>query len=252
MVIRRERPADEAAVDAVTTAAFGAPGGGEPVETRLLRDLRADPGWIPALSLVAEGPDGAVAGHVVCTRGAVGGAPALGLGPISVAPERQRAGIGSALMHAVVAAAEASGERLVCLLGDPAYYGRFGFVAAADRRRRGAGSRVGRLLPGPRARPGRPARPVRLRGALRPPLTRAECGRRDRAGARGRLDGPPARRADAARERLELLAHAGLVLEAGELGRGPAVEGRGARAAAADGQHGAAPRVLERERASAA
>ncbi len=132
MVVRRERPADEAAVDAVTTAAFGAPGGGEPVETRLLRDLRADPGWIPALSLVAEGPDGAVAGHVVCTRGAAGGAPALGLGPISVAPEHQRAGIGSALMHAVVAAAEASGERLVCLLGDPAYYGRFGFVAAAD------------------------------------------------------------------------------------------------------------------------
>ena len=132
MVIRREREGDEAAVDAVTTAAFGAPGGGEPVETRLLRDLRADPGWIPAFSLVAGGPDGAVTGHVVCTRGDAGGAPALGLGPISVAPEHQRAGIGSALMHAVVAAAEASGERLICLLGDPAYYGRFGFAAAAE------------------------------------------------------------------------------------------------------------------------
>jgi putative acetyltransferase len=72
-----------------------------------------------------------VAGHVVCTRGDVDGAPALGLGPISVSPRLQRAGIGSALMHAVLAAAEARDEPLVCLLGDPAYYARFGFVAAS-------------------------------------------------------------------------------------------------------------------------
>ena len=131
MVVRRERRADEAAVAAVTGAAFRTEGGGEPVETALLRSLRASDAWIPALSLVAE-RDGAVAGHVVCTRGDVDGAPALGLGPISVAPPLQRAGVGSALMHAVLAAAEARDEPLVCLLGDPAYYGRFGFAAAAD------------------------------------------------------------------------------------------------------------------------
>lgn len=131
MLVRRERSEDVPAVEAVTTTAFGKPGEGEPVETPLLRALRADPGWLAAYSLVAEDGDGAVIGHVVCTRGDVDGAPALGLGPISVAPARQRAGVGSALMHAVVAAAEAGGERLVCLLGEPAYYGRFGFVAAA-------------------------------------------------------------------------------------------------------------------------
>jgi putative acetyltransferase len=131
MVVRRERREDEAAVAAVTTAAFRAEDGAEPVETRLLGELRASAAWIPALSLVAE-HDGAVAGHVVCTRGDVDGAAALGLGPISVSPRLQRAGIGSALMHAVLAAAEARDEPLVCLLGDPGYYARFGFVAASE------------------------------------------------------------------------------------------------------------------------
>ena len=131
MLVRRERPEDVPAIEAVTTAAFGKPGEGEPVETPLLRALRSDPGWLPAYSLVAEDAGGAVIGHVVCTRGDVDGTPALGLGPISVAPARQRTGVGSALLHAVLAAAEAGGERLVCLLGDPAYYGRFGFVPAA-------------------------------------------------------------------------------------------------------------------------
>jgi putative acetyltransferase len=62
----------------------------------------------------------------------VGDFPALGLGPISVLPDRQGRGVGAALMHAVLAAAEATGEALVALLGDPAFYGRFGFVAASE------------------------------------------------------------------------------------------------------------------------
>jgi putative acetyltransferase len=132
MLVREERPEDVPAVEAVTTAAFAAPGDGEPVETRLLRELRADAGWLPAYSLVAEDERGELVGHVVCTRGDVDGAPALGLGPISVAPASQRAGIGSALMRAVLVAAREGGETLVCLLGDPAYYGRFGFAPAAE------------------------------------------------------------------------------------------------------------------------
>ncbi|MET0684643.1 MAG: N-acetyltransferase [Solirubrobacteraceae bacterium] len=131
MPVRRERAEDVAAVEAVTTAAFAEPGKGEPVETRLLRELRADAGWLPAYSLVAEDERGGLVGHVVCTRGDVDGAPALGLGPISVAPAAQRAGVGSALMRAVLAAAGEGGETLVCLVGDPAYYGRFGFTAAS-------------------------------------------------------------------------------------------------------------------------
>ena len=126
MLIRRERPRDVAVVDAVTRAAFG-----RELEPSLLGRLREDEGWLPELSLVAD-LAGEVVGHVVCTRGFVSDAPAVGLGPISVRPDRQRSGVGHALMHAVLGAAEAKGEPLVALLGDPKFYRRFGFVAASD------------------------------------------------------------------------------------------------------------------------
>ncbi|UMG93642.1 N-acetyltransferase [Nocardioides sp. TF02-7] len=137
MLVRREQPADVDAVRAVTAAAFdgaahSAPPvepGGEPGEATLLSWLRDDAGWIPALSLVAV-EDDAVVGHVVATRARVDDRPALGLGPLSVLPHRQRTGIGSALVHAVLGAADALDEPLVALLGDPAYYGRFGFAPA--------------------------------------------------------------------------------------------------------------------------
>ncbi|MDG9704505.1 GNAT family N-acetyltransferase [Streptomyces sp. DH37] len=132
MLIRRETPADVTAVRAVTGAAFAARSRTPvPAEVTLLDELRGCDGWLPALSLVAEGPDGEVAGHVVCTRGRIGDTPSLGLGPISVAPGRQGRGTGSALVHTALGAADALGEPLVALLGDPAYYRRFGFRAAA-------------------------------------------------------------------------------------------------------------------------
>ena len=81
---------------------------------------------------MAAGPDGAVIGHVACTRGTVGGAPALALGPLSVRPDWQRRGVGKALMHAVLGAAEALHEPLVALLGSTEYYPRFGFAPASD------------------------------------------------------------------------------------------------------------------------
>ena len=131
MLIRRETAADEDAVTAVTAAAFRSPDNDPPVEVGLLAGLRRDAGWIPELSLVAVADD-EVVGHVVCTRATVGGRPALGLGPLSVRPDRQRQGFGQALVHAVLEAADAMGEPLVGLLGDPAYYARFGFRPAAE------------------------------------------------------------------------------------------------------------------------
>jgi putative acetyltransferase len=61
----------------------------------------------------------------------VGALAALGLGPISVLPAVQRQGVGTALMHAIIGAADAAGEPLIALLGDPAFYARFGFAAAS-------------------------------------------------------------------------------------------------------------------------
>jgi putative acetyltransferase len=58
----------------------------------------------------------------------------LALGPLSVRPENQRSGVGSALMHAILGAAEALEEPLVGVLGDPGYYSRFGFRPSQEYR----------------------------------------------------------------------------------------------------------------------
>ncbi len=131
MLLRRELPADHDAVRAVHAVAFQASAEGVVVEAVLMDQLRADDAVIAALSLVAE-LDGEIVGHVLCSRGTVGGVPCAGLGPIGVRPGMQGRGIGAALMHAVLGAADATGEPLVGLLGEPAFYGRFGFVASSS------------------------------------------------------------------------------------------------------------------------
>jgi len=134
VLVRRESAADAGAVHAVTAAAFARPDCGCTPEARLVDELRASPVWLPALSLVAVDAalDGDVVGHVVCTRGHVGDAPVLALGPLSVRPDSQRRGVGSALMHAVLGAADALDEPLVALLGSPDYYRRFGFALSGE------------------------------------------------------------------------------------------------------------------------
>ena len=137
LVIRREAAGDPDVIRAVTAAAFapaGGPPGQLPPEATLVDELRASPAWLPALSLVAATPEGEVIGHVVCTRGQAGQRPVLALGPLSVRPDRQRRGVGTALMHAVLGAADALGEPLVALLGSPAYYRRFGFRLSTEYR----------------------------------------------------------------------------------------------------------------------
>jgi putative acetyltransferase len=127
VLIRRERAGDVDAVDAVHRAAFPTA-----VEAELLAALRADAGWRPELSMVAEGATGDVVGHVACTDGRLGERPVLGLGPIGVLPDRQHGGVGSALLHAVLGGADALGEPVVVLLGSREYYPRFGFVPASS------------------------------------------------------------------------------------------------------------------------
>lgn len=114
ITVREERPDDRAAVRRVEEAAFG-----RPDEADIVDALRDDPAW--ALSLVAE-VEGAIVGHLVFSRGD----RAMTLGPLAVAPEHQRSGVGAALMDAGL-------ERVdepVVLLGHVDYYTRFGFRPA--------------------------------------------------------------------------------------------------------------------------
>jgi putative acetyltransferase len=130
-------PGDGPAIHAVHSAAFARPdvADGDPVmEADLVDALRAGPDWLPALSWVAMVGD-TVAGHVCCTRATVRGDvdyPALGLGPLGVAPPQQRRGIGRALVHAVLGAADALDESVVVLWGHPTYYPYFGFRPASS------------------------------------------------------------------------------------------------------------------------
>lgn len=128
MLIRSERPDDAAAIEAVTLAAFkGAPHTAH-TEQLIVRALR-EAGAL-SVSLVAEDA-GVIVGHVALSPVVLsGGEPGwYGLGPISVVPALQGRGIGTRLMQAALDALRDRGAAGCVVLGDPGYYGRFGFVA---------------------------------------------------------------------------------------------------------------------------
>lgn len=126
VTIRREAPVDHAATRAVVAAAFG----DEPVP-ELLDAMRVSSAWLD-LSFVAEDA-GEVVGHVSFSRGWLD-APrrlveVLVLSPLSVRPDRQRSGVGSALVgECVRLLGRERREPLVFLEGSPRYYPRLGFV----------------------------------------------------------------------------------------------------------------------------
>jgi putative acetyltransferase len=124
MRLRPARPDDAAAIDALLGAAFGGQD-----EARLVARLRASGEAV--VELVAE-EDGAIVGQVMLSR-MVQPEGWLALAPVAVAPGRQRRGIGSALVRAAGAAARAGGWQAVVVVGDPGYYGRFGFSVDAAR-----------------------------------------------------------------------------------------------------------------------
>lgn len=127
LVIRPETAADRDALRAVHRAAFG----GE-AEAKLVDALHAEGAVV--LSLVAE-EGGQIAGHVLYSRLTLDPpcAGALSLAPVSVAPARQKRAIGSRLIADAHRMLAARGEKIVFMLGDPAYYERFGFSAAAAK-----------------------------------------------------------------------------------------------------------------------
>jgi putative acetyltransferase len=126
MRIRAEAPADAQQVSELTEAAFG-----RPHEARFVEAVRASDGFVPELSLVAE-ENGRVVAHAMLSYvGLEGtGSRLLMLAPVSVRPESQKRGTGSALVRELLALAEARCEPLVLVVGHAGYYPRFGFQRA--------------------------------------------------------------------------------------------------------------------------
>lgn len=129
MIIRDEGPGDEAAIGAVTAAAFEGMPYSDQTEPRIVERLRAAKAM--TLSLVAE-EDGEIVGHVAFSPVALSNGEEgwYGVGPLSVRPDRQRQGVGSALMREGIRRMTALGAAGCVLVGEPDFYRRFGFVQA--------------------------------------------------------------------------------------------------------------------------
>lgn len=124
--IRPEQPADIEEITNLTQVAFAPMSYASHTEQFIISALRRS-GQL-SVSLVAV-ETGTLRGHIAASPVSIssGATGWHGLGPLSVDPARQRRGIGTRLMQAALAALRQQHAQGCVLLGDPAYYGRFGF-----------------------------------------------------------------------------------------------------------------------------
>lgn len=124
VALRAEAADDAGAVRALLEEAFGGP-----AEATLVERLRADGDMV--LALIATVPPDVVVGFIAFPRLQIERAgrllPAVALAPLAVVASHRRRGIGSALVQAGLAQLVARRENIVFVLGEPAFYGRFGF-----------------------------------------------------------------------------------------------------------------------------
>ena len=155
--IRPELPIDIDQIHELHRSAFRGPG-----EAELVDAIRSSAAFVGELSLVAATDEGSVLGHVLVSRVELerdepdddpARIPVLALAPIAVLPQHEARGIGTALMRAVLAAADTRDEPILVVVGSPAFYRRFGFVPAADHGLHGPYDDVGDAFQA-RARPG--------------------------------------------------------------------------------------------------
>jgi putative acetyltransferase len=126
--IRPETSADALTIEAVTARAFRSAPHTSHTEQYIVNALRRA-GKL-AISLVAE-VDGSVSGHVAISPVSISDDASgwFGLGPVSVLPQHQGRGIGSQLIREALRLLRDAGASGCVVLGEPAYYARFGFLA---------------------------------------------------------------------------------------------------------------------------
>jgi putative acetyltransferase len=126
MIIRRERANDYQSIRSILIAAFADHPYSRQTEHLIVEALRASDAL--TIALVAE-VDGEVVGHIAFSPVKIGGEDCMwfALGPIAVWPDCQRQGIGKDLVHEGLEAIRGLGAQGCVLVGDPAYYERFGF-----------------------------------------------------------------------------------------------------------------------------
>ena len=126
-VIRPERPQDREAIRRVNVAAFADHQFSRQTEHLIVEALRAADAL--DVSLVAE-LDGAVVGHIAFSQAQIGDAGSgwFLLGPVAVLPDHQARGIGRELVEAGLGALRSREAGGCVLVGDPAFYTRFGFT----------------------------------------------------------------------------------------------------------------------------
>lgn len=137
MPIRRTRPDEYAATEALTRDAFWNVYQPGCVEHLILHNFRNDPAWIPELDCVFE-VDGELIAHIMYCHAHLdseqaGDVPAIMFGPVSVRPDHQRQSYGSAIILATMASAAVLGHGAVLITGSPAYYSKLGFKSCSSR-----------------------------------------------------------------------------------------------------------------------
>ncbi|MGH6998037.1 MAG: GNAT family N-acetyltransferase [Phenylobacterium sp.] len=127
--IEPERPGDAGEISRITTAAFAPMPFSDGDEARVIDALR-EAGAL-SLSLVAITPEGELVGHVAFSPVRIDDQPGdwYGLGPVSVAPQVQRQGVGGALIAEGLDRLRDLKAAGCVLLGNPDYYRRFGFLS---------------------------------------------------------------------------------------------------------------------------
>ena len=124
MIVRAETTADHDVIRRINDEAFGGT-----IEAKIVEAIRESDRFVPDLSLVAVS-EGQTLGHVISSYVDVepGARRVLQVGPLAVLPSHQRQGVGSALMEETIRIADARGEPLLLIEGNPEYYERFGFT----------------------------------------------------------------------------------------------------------------------------